>query len=101
VEEILPNNLCQHPLVGNTRNVTKKVADSGRPEVKAVVQAAYSAPDRRVANLTAANVLNTHRARYAWLKPGISCRRGGMSQAASRCTNGPISFCVPSGGSPS
>jgi transposase-like protein len=37
VDEILPNNLCQARVVRSTRNVTDKVADSGRAEVKGVM----------------------------------------------------------------
>jgi putative transposase len=74
VEETLPNNLYHRRLVRNTRSVTGKAADSGRAQVKAMVQAAYSAPDRQVANLIAANVLKTYRARYPLVKSGISCK---------------------------
>lgn len=64
VEELFPNSLRQRCLAHKTRNVTDKVPDSVRAEVKAAVQAAYYAPNRQVAEMIAADVLNTYQACY-------------------------------------
>lgn len=64
VEEVFPNSLRQRCLAHKTRNVTDKVPDSARAEVKAAVQAAYYAPNQEVARMIAANVLETYQALY-------------------------------------
>ena len=64
VEEVFPNSLRQRCLAHKTRNVTDKVPDSVRAEVKNAVRAAYYAPNREVANMIAADVLNTYQSTY-------------------------------------
>jgi putative transposase len=64
VEEVFPNSLRQRCLAHKTRNVTDKVPDSARAEVKAAVQAAYYAPNQEVARMIAADVLETYQALY-------------------------------------
>jgi transposase-like protein len=64
VEEIFPNSLRQRCLAHKTRNVTDKVPDSARAEVKNAVRAAYYAPNREVADMIAADVLKTYRSDY-------------------------------------
>jgi putative transposase len=56
--------LRQRCLAHKTRNVTDKVPDSARAEVKAAVQAAYYAPNQEVARMIAADVLETYQALY-------------------------------------
>jgi putative transposase len=64
VEEIFPNSLRQRCLAHKTRNVTDKVPDSARAEIKNAVRAAYYAPNREVADMIAADVLKTHQRDY-------------------------------------
>jgi putative transposase len=64
VEEVFPNSLRQRCLAHKTRNVTDKVPDSARAEVKAAIRAAYYAPNREVANMVAADVLKTYQNRF-------------------------------------
>jgi putative transposase len=64
VEEIFPNSLRQRCLAHKTRNVLDKVPDSTRADVKALIQAAYYAPNQEVARMIAAEVLETYQDRY-------------------------------------
>jgi transposase-like protein len=64
VEEVFPNSLRQRCLAHKTRNVTDKVPDSVRPEIKNAIRAAYYAPNREVANMIAADVLKTYQSAY-------------------------------------
>jgi putative transposase len=64
VEEVFPASLRQRCLAHKTRNVTDKVPDSARAEVKNAVRAAYYAPNREVANMIAADVLKTYQNAY-------------------------------------
>jgi putative transposase len=64
VEEVFPNSLRQRCLAHKTRNVTDKVPDSVRAEIKNAVRAAYYAPNREVANMIAADVLKTYQGTY-------------------------------------
>ena len=64
VEEVFPNSLRQRCLAHKTRNVTDKVPDSVRAEVKNAVRAAYYAPNREVAKMVAADVLKDYQTRY-------------------------------------
>jgi putative transposase len=64
VAEVFPCSLRQRCLAHKTRNVTDKVPDSARDEVKAAVRAAYYAPNREVADMIAADVLRTYQDRY-------------------------------------
>jgi transposase-like protein len=64
VEEVFPNSLRQRCLAHKTRNVTDKVPDSVRAEIKNAVRAAYYAPNREVADMIAADVLNTYQGDY-------------------------------------
>jgi putative transposase len=64
VKEVFPNSLRQRCLAHKTRNVTDKVPDSVRAEVKNAVRAAYYAPNREVANMIAADVLKTYQSAY-------------------------------------
>jgi putative transposase len=64
VAEVFPNSLRQRCLAHKTRNVTDKVPDSVRAEVKNAVRAAYYAPNREVANMIAADVLKTYQSAY-------------------------------------
>jgi transposase-like protein len=63
-EEVFPNSLRQRCLAHKTRNVTDKVPDSVRAEIKNAVRAAYYAPNREVANMIAAEVLKTYQGAY-------------------------------------
>ena len=64
VEELFPNSLRQRCLAHKTRNVTDKVPDSARAEIKNAVRAAYYAPNREVADMIAADVLKTYQRDY-------------------------------------
>jgi transposase-like protein len=64
VEEVFPNSLRQRCLAHKTRNVTDKVPDSVRAELKNAVRAAYYAPNREVADMIAADVLKTYQRDY-------------------------------------
>jgi putative transposase len=64
VEEVFPNSLRQRCLAHKTRNVTDKVPDSVRAEVKNAVRAAYYAPNREVADMIAADVLKSYQDAY-------------------------------------
>ena len=64
VEEVFPNSLRQRCLAHKTRNVTDKVPNGARAEVKNAVRAAYYAPNREVANMIAADVLKTYQSVY-------------------------------------
>ena len=64
VEEVFPYSLRQRCLAHKTRNVTDKVPDSVRAEIKNAVRAAYYAPNREVANMIAADVLKTYQSTY-------------------------------------
>ncbi|MFN2247214.1 MAG: IS256 family transposase [Candidatus Promineifilaceae bacterium] len=64
VEEIFPNSLRQRCLAHKTRNVLDKVPDSARAEAKAMIQAAYYAPNQEVARMIAAQVLETYQSQY-------------------------------------
>jgi len=64
VEEVFPNSLRQRCLAHKTRNVTDKVPDGVRAEIKNAVRAAYYAPNREVADMIAADVLKTYRRDY-------------------------------------
>jgi transposase-like protein len=64
VEEVFPNSLRQRCLAHKTRNVTDKVPDSVRAEIKNAVRAAYYAPNREVADMIAADVLKTYQGDY-------------------------------------
>jgi putative transposase len=64
VEEVFPNSLRQRCLAHKTRNVTDKVPDSARAEIKNAVRAAYYAPNREVADTIAADVLRTYQRDY-------------------------------------
>jgi putative transposase len=64
VEGIFPHSLRQRCLAHRTRNVTDKVPDTVRAEIKNAVRAAYYAPTRDVVDMTAANVLETYQDRY-------------------------------------
>jgi putative transposase len=64
VEEVFPSSLRQRCLAHKTRNVTDKVPDSVRAEIKNAVRAAYYAPNREVANMVAADVLKTYQSTY-------------------------------------
>ena len=64
VEEVFAHSLRQRCLVHKVRNVTDKVPDSVRAEVKAAVQAAYYAPTKEVAEMVAADVLQKYQGTY-------------------------------------
>jgi transposase-like protein len=64
VEEVFPNSLRQRCLAHKTRNVTDKVPDSVRAEIKNAIRAAYYAPNREVADMIAADVLKTYHRDY-------------------------------------
>ena len=59
-EEVFSKSLRQRCLAHKTRNVTDKVPESMRVEVKNAVRAAYYAPNREVAEMVAADVLKTY-----------------------------------------
>ena len=64
VEEVFPNSLRQRCLAHKTRNVTDKVPDSVRADIKNTVRSAYYAPNREVADMIAAEVLPTYQSDY-------------------------------------
>jgi putative transposase len=64
VEEAFPNSLRQRCLAHKTRNVTDKVPDSARAEIKNAVRAAYYAPNREVADMIAADTLKIYQGGY-------------------------------------
>jgi transposase-like protein len=65
VEETWPNSLRQRCLVHKILNVVDKVPEKDRVEVKALVQSAYNAPNREVAEMIAKDLLD----RYSDLYP--------------------------------
>jgi transposase-like protein len=64
VEEVFPKSLRQRCLAHKSRNVLDKVPDSARAEVKAMIQAAYYAPNQEVARMVAAEVLEAYQDEY-------------------------------------
>jgi transposase-like protein len=64
VEEVFPYSLRQRCLFHKTKNVLDKVPDSVRAEVKAMLKAAYYAPNQEVARLMAAKVSEAFQAQY-------------------------------------
>jgi hypothetical protein len=52
--------LRQWYLAHKTRNVTDKVPDSRRAEIKKAPRATYYVPNREMANMITAEVLKTH-----------------------------------------
>jgi len=64
VEEVFPHSLRQRCLAHKVRNVTDKVPDRTRHEVKAAVQAAYYAPNREIADMIATETLKSYQSLY-------------------------------------
>ncbi|MGD8462647.1 MAG: transposase [Anaerolineae bacterium] len=66
-------------------NVQDKVPDSARAEVKALIQAAYYAPNQQVARIIAAEVLEAYQSRY------LSAMRSFQDdwEACMACLGGP------------
>jgi putative transposase len=64
VVEVFPHSLRQRCLAHKTRNVTDKIPDSVRAEVKNAIRAAYYAPNREVADMVATDVLKTYQRDY-------------------------------------
>jgi transposase-like protein len=64
VKEAFPKSLRQRCLAHKTRNVLDKVPDSAREAVKAMIRAAYYAPNQEVANQIAADVLKKFQKEY-------------------------------------
>jgi putative transposase len=64
VKEVFPKSLRQRCLAHKTRNVLDKVPDSAREGVKAMIRAAYYAPNQEVANQIAADVLKKFQKEY-------------------------------------
>jgi transposase-like protein len=64
VNEIFPNSLRQRCLAHKTRNVTDKLPDSVRAEIKTTIRAAYYAPNREVADMIAADMLKAYQRDY-------------------------------------
>jgi putative transposase len=64
VGEVFPNSLRQRCLAHKTRNVTDKLPDAVRPEIKTTIRAAYYAPSREVADMIAADALKAYQSDY-------------------------------------
>jgi transposase-like protein len=64
VAEVFPQSLRQRCLFHKTGNVLDKVPDSTRAEVKAMIQAAYYAPNQEVARMMAAKVMEAYQSLY-------------------------------------
>jgi putative transposase len=64
VEEIFAHSLRQRCLAHKMRNVLDKVPDQDHVAVKAMVQAAYYAPNQEVARLVAADALKQYQALF-------------------------------------
>jgi transposase-like protein len=64
VEEVFPNSLRQRCLAHKTRNVTDKLPNSARAEIKATIRAAYYAPSRELADMIAADALKAYQSDY-------------------------------------
>jgi len=64
VGEVFPNSLHQSCLSRKIRTVGDEIPGSARAEVKAMMQAAYYAPNAEVAESIAADVLRIYSARY-------------------------------------
>lgn len=64
VGEVFPKSLRQRCLAHKSRNVLDKVPDSARAEVKAMIQAAYYAPNQEVARMVATQVLEAYGDKY-------------------------------------
>ena len=63
-EEAWPNSLRQRCLAHKIRNVIGKVPDYTQAEIKALVHGAYYAPNRKVAEMIAKDLLNRYQDRY-------------------------------------
>jgi transposase-like protein len=64
VKEVFPKSLRQRCLAHKTRNVLDKVPDTVREEVKAMIRAAYYAPNQEVAKQVAADLLKKYEKTY-------------------------------------
>jgi len=64
VEEAWPDSLRQRCLVHKILNVVDRVPDADREEVKTLVQSAYKAPNRKVAEMVAKDLLELYGDRY-------------------------------------
>ncbi|MFV1859539.1 MAG: transposase [Anaerolineales bacterium] len=64
IEENWPDSLRQRCLAHKTRNVLDKVLNDVRAEVRAMVQSAYYAPNRRVGEMIAQDLLDRHEDQY-------------------------------------
>lgn len=64
VGEVFPRSLRQRCLAHKSRNVLDKAPDSARAEVKAMIQAAYYAPNQEVARMIATQVLEAYGDKY-------------------------------------
>jgi putative transposase len=64
VEEAWSDSLRQRCLVHKIRNVVDKVPNADREEVKVLVQSAYKAPNRKVAEMVAKDLLQLYGDRY-------------------------------------
>ena len=64
VKEMFPKSLRQRCLAHKTRNVLDKVPDGDREEVKAMIRAAYYAPNQEVAKQVAADLLKKYEKLY-------------------------------------
>jgi transposase-like protein len=64
VEEVFARSLRQRCLAHKIRNVLDKVPEQEQASVKAMVQAAYYAPNQEVARLVATDVLKAYQARF-------------------------------------
>jgi putative transposase len=64
VEEIWPKSLRQRCLAHKVRNVVDKVPEIARVEVKAAVNSAYRAPNRKIAEMVATDLLECYQDLY-------------------------------------
>jgi putative transposase len=64
VEEAWPDSLRQRCLAHKIRNVLDKVSDQDREEVRAMVQSAWYAPNRKIGEMIATDVLSRFQEEY-------------------------------------
>ena len=64
VDEAWPKSLRQRCLVHKVKNVVDKVPDSARTDMNAMVRSAYTAPNRKVAEMIAKDLLDRYQDLY-------------------------------------
>ena len=72
VEEIWPKSLRQRCLAHKVQNVVDKVPENARAEVKAAINSAYRAANRKIAEVVAADLLERYQGLYPSAKKSFT-----------------------------